>query len=336
MARPRWSGLVGLVLAGGLGWACGGGVADAEVGAPTPDTTGVDTFDTISDAPLPDSAETSDETVAPPPWMPAAPVEAEQVFPELMSSEGLAVDGQGRFLLTANDALLRLDQAGNLETLAAIPKAPGMPTVGFAGVAWHPSWGAVFAQTTGDRLYQWTDADGLVQIGDPIGKGPNGVLFDGEGHLLVSLSTDGAVVRLDTPEAPPVTLVEGISFANGLALSPDGATLYVASTSKGAVYQVPLAGESPYVATVLSNDALFAGADGLLLSPDGWLLVASWSKGRVVAYELATGATRVVSDAPAENLRHVANLAFGPGGDLDAGCLFATRLNEAGLVRICP
>lgn len=85
----------------------------------------------------------------------------------------------------------------------------------------------------------------------------------------------------------------------------------------------------------LTSSEGLAGADGLLLSPDGWLLVASLSKGRVVAYELATGATRVVSDAPAENLRHVASLAFGPGGELDPSCLFATRLNEAGLARIC-
>jgi sugar lactone lactonase YvrE len=313
--------MVGGLLVGWLGWSCGGGGEADDVTAVDHASPPVEIIDTTS----PDV-----------PWMPLTPVTAEQVFPELTSSEGLAVDDQGRFLLTANDALMRLGQDGTLETLAAIPTAPEMTTVGYAGVAWHPSWGAVLAQTMGNRLYRWTEADGLGQIGDPIGKGPNGVLFDGEGRLLVSLSTDGAVVRLDTPEARPVTLVEGISFANGLALSPDGATLYVASTSKGAVYQVPLAGESPYIATVLSNDALFAGADGLLLSPDGWLLVASWSKGRVVAYELATGATRVVSDAPAENLRHVASLAFGPGGELDPSCLFATRLNEAGLARICP
>lgn len=316
------------VLVGWLVAACGGGGANDPLadlgGEAAQETPGVEIVDTSVDE-APDVA-----------WMPDQSVEASLVFPTLTSSEGIAVDDQGRFLLTANDALMRLGQDGTLLTLAPIPKAPGMPNVGFAGVAWHPSWGVVLAQTMGNRLHRWTEQGGLVPLADPVGAMPNGVLFDAQGRLLVSLSQTGSVVRLDSPEASPVTIATGIPFANGLALSADGATLYVASTTEGAVYQVPLTGALPYPASVLSNDPLLAGADGLLLSPGGWLLVAGYSKKRIAALDLATGATRVVSDAPPENLEFVANLAFGPGGQLDPGCLFATRLNKAGLARICP
>jgi len=342
MAVYQRCGWIGVVLIGMLVGACGAGDSNPAAGDAGRDLASVEIIDTDADAVPSDASAEAADAVADQgpvlPWVPEQPVEASQVFPALTSSEGIAVDDQGRFLLTANDALLRLGQDGTLETLAPIPKAPGMPNVGFAGVAWHPSWGAVIAQTMGNRLYRWTETDGLVLLADPIGKGPNGVLFDGEGHLLVSLSqdADSSVVRLDTPEASPVTLATGIPFANGLALSAAGGTFYVASTSKGAAYQGPRAGEPPYTASELSSDPLLAGADGLLLSPDGWLLVASWSKGRVVAQDLATGALRVVSDTPLANLAHVASLAFGPGGDLDPRCLFVTRLNEVGLARICP
>ena len=325
------AGIVGLVaLACGGG---GGGTDAALTDLPAADVSEVGpdaAVDAVSDA----AADEADAAVLP--WVPDAPVPAELLFPELTSSEGIAVDDQGRFLLTANDALMRLAPGGTPEKLVDIPLAPDQTAVGYAGLAWHPSWGAVFAQTTGSRLFRWTEDLGLVQIGDPIGGGPNGVLFDAEGHCLVSLSVDNALVRLDTPEAEPVTLATGIPFANGLALSADGTVLYVASTSEGAVYQVPLAGEPPYAPTLLKKDALLASADGLLLSPDGWLLVAGWAKGRIVALSPDTLETRVVSDQPAADLKFVASLAFGPGGDLDPRCLFGTRLHMPGLVRVCP
>lgn len=323
--------------------ACGGGGDATDAGL---DGAADEVFDTRADGCTEAVAEVRAEVgvaepgetadVASTPWMPEAPVEAALIALELTSSEGIAVDGQGRFLLTANDALMRLAPGGALEKLTDIPPAPGQTVVGCAGVAWHPAWGAVLAQTQGSRLHRWTEAGGLVQIADPIGGGPNGVLFDGQGRCLVSLSTDGAVVRLDTPDAAPVTIAAGIAFANGLALAPDGTALYVASTTGGAVFRAELSGEPPYTVTRLSNDPLLSGADGLLMSPDGWLLVASWGKGRIVGLHPDTLEARVVSDQPAGNLKFVASLAFGPGGDLDPACLFATRLHQPGLVKVCP
>ena len=156
MQRRPWIMVAVLALVGLAKCSGSGGAADAAAA----DWSGVDVLDTAPETAPADAMVDGD--VVPAAWVPSVPVEAQLVFPQFTSSEGIAIDGQGRFLLTANDALMRLAPGGMPEKLVDIPLAPDQTTVGYAGLAWHPVWGAVFAQTTGSRLFRWSENDGLV------------------------------------------------------------------------------------------------------------------------------------------------------------------------------
>lgn len=272
---------------------------------------------------------------APPaPWVPDAPVEAERLSDGPAFSEGLAFDGQGGLFVSSNRGdVVRLDGAGASEVVATVPAMDGgLP--GLAGLAFHPDWGLLIAQFAG-RIHRWTEADGL-QLMAETEAGPNAFTFDGEGRLYVSLSTVAKILRFDTPEATPVEVATEVEYANGLAITADGAALFVNSYSGKEVWRVPLDGALPATATLFSDDELLDGPDGLAWSPDGWLLVAVFNAGRVVALHPDTGELRVVGEAPPDIMKGTASLAFGEGDGFEPRCLYMTNLLRGGVHTLCP
>lgn len=289
----------------------------------------------------PELAAETVETVSP--WLPSAPVVAVPWLSadEAPGSEGICFDGEGRMLVTLNSgALLRVEADGSIETLATIEAVEGENSAGLAGVIWHPAWGIVVAQFTGGRLLQVTDSGEVSLLAEDIGGGPNAFVADPEGRLLLSLSEAKQVLRLslDPPggDLHVDLLAEGITYANGMAWSQDGETLYVAQTLPGgAIWQVPMQGEPPYAPSLLSEDALLTSADGLVMSPEGALLAASFALGRIVVYDLEAGAPHILSEEPKDLLAGVASLAFGTGQGFDRRCLYSTNLLKGGVAKIC-
>ncbi len=69
--------------------------------------------------------------------------------------------------------------------------------------------------------------------------------FDAEGHLYVSDSyafkeSGPGIFRFDPDGSGELWYDEPITFANGLALSPDGDHLYVAETFANAIFRIPI------------------------------------------------------------------------------------------------
>lgn len=118
--------------------------------------------------------------------------------------------------------------------------------------------------------------DGTV---DPFGNFVGGSAAIGElthGEVLVRVSPDGTVD----------TLRDGLQLSNGIAFSPDGATIYHVDTYAGTVAshsygRNPLDVAEPWV-TVL--DDLPAHPDGLTVDAEGALWVALWGGARVNRY----------------------------------------------------
>jgi gluconolactonase len=272
---------------------------------------------------------------APPaPWLPDAPVEAQAFTDEPGNSEGLAFDGQGGLFVSSNRGdVVRIDADGAVEVVATIlPMDGGM--AGLAGVAYHPDWGVLIAQFAG-RVYRFTEVDGL-QLMAETEAGPNAFTFDGEGRMYVSLSTAAKILRFDAPDAAPVEVAAGIEYANGLAITPDGAALFVNSYSGKEIWRVPLDGALPAAATLFSDDPIFDGPDGLAWSPDGWLLVAVFNAGKIVALHPDSGDLRVVAEEPAAIMKGTASLAFGAGDGFDPRCVYVTNLLKGGVNTVCP
>jgi len=146
-------------------------------------------------------------------------------------------------------------------------------------------------------------APGSRSVGNPDGSSdtiifgsngfpaPNGMTFDRSGGLYVSDSFQGAIFRIaNVATCSPCTpvlqshdpLLATAGFppfgANGLALSDDGTTLYIANTGDSRVLTMNVATKAVAVFT-----ESIAGADGLTRDDDGRLWVAANQADEIVA-----------------------------------------------------
>ena len=170
---------------------------------------------------------------------------------------------------------------------------------------------AVFRlETASGRVERFTD-------GSPAGpfKIPNYPAFDPEGRLYVSDSHEfgkpgPGVFRIEPDGKGELWYDRDVTFANGLALSPDGSALYVAETFASRVFRIPIrddgsAGEREDVA-----DTPGSLPDGLAFDVEGNLYVGCYEPSHVLRID-PDGTVRVLwHDVTAHTLAHPTNLAF--------------------------
>ena len=166
------------------------------------------------------------------------------------STNGLAVDPQGRLIATEryNGRLVRIEPDGKLSVLAS----------------------------------RWPAADG------PALNAPNDVVVRADGNIYFTDSDWG--VRPDIAHAPmavyrvspagELSRVMELQKPNGIALSPDGATLYVGSDAQAKVWRLPLdAGGAAGQPEVLIDGAAVPGGfkvpDGICVDDTGNLYVTN-------------------------------------------------------------
>ena len=170
---------------------------------------------------------------------------------------------------------------------------------------------AVFRlETASGRVERFTD-------GAPAGpfKIPNYPAFDAEGRLYVSDShefgTPGpGVFRIEPDGKGELWYDRDVTFANGLAISPDGSALYVAETFASRVFRIPIrddgtAGEREEVA-----DTPGSLPDGLAFDVEGNLYVGCYEPSQVLRIDPSGTVDVLWHDVTAHTLAHPTNLAF--------------------------
>lgn len=155
-------------------------------------------------------------------------------------------------------------------------------------------------------------ADGAA--GQPF-RIPNFPAFDAVGRLYVSDShafgrPGPGVFRLEPDGTGELWYGRDVSFANGLALSPDGRHLYVAETFAHRVFRIPIgdsgaAGAAEQVATLG-----IACPDGLAFDTAGNLYVGCYEPSQVLRVDPTGAVATVFHDPQAHLLAHPTNLAF--------------------------
>jgi gluconolactonase len=144
---------------------------------------------------------------------------------------------------------------------------------------------------------------------------PNFCGFDRDGRLYVSDShrfgTPGpGIFRIEPDGTTALWYDRDVVFANGLALGPDGTSLYVAETFANGVFRIPLrddgsAGEREEVAVVPG-----AWPDGLAFDVEGNLYLGCYEPSQVLRVDPSGKVELLFREHSAHLLAHPTNLAF--------------------------
>jgi gluconolactonase len=206
--------------------------------------------------------------------------------------EGPAFDRAGTLWLAdiAHGRLLCLSAAGQFTVAAEYDGEPN-------GLAIHRD-GRVFVA---DRRRGLLALDPRAPRPEPVIEGPalerfkgvNDLVFAGNGDLYFTdqgqtglHDPSGRLYRLRPGQGPEV-LLAGVPSPNGVALSPDEQTLYLAVTRANSVWRVPLGPEGAVgrVGVFIQLSGGLAGPDGLAVDQAGNLAVAHAGLGTVWLFD---------------------------------------------------
>ena len=268
-----------------------------------------------------------------PPQLPVtARVLVDSVF---QGAEGIAFNGEGRMFVTGSRSLWEVNRDGSVRHVTDLHSNLGLAAIGERDVLV-----ADFGPTNALRHGPGND-DGVVWRVTPEGVkdtavagigDPNAILVRADGSFLVSDDfTDKIYLVRDGRLS---VFVEGIPYPNGLAISADRSTLYVAQIfssidpvePNNQVWTVPLHDGHAYgPAQVLATTGERGANDGLALDEHGRLYVAANGDDTIGRINPATGEkTLIAEDVPA-----VASLAFGQG-EWDRRTLYAVSTFRGG------
>jgi sugar lactone lactonase YvrE len=96
----------------------------------------------------------------------------------------------------------------------------------------------------------------------------------------------GALFRLDG-DGQVTFVLDGLTISNGLDWSPDGATMYLADSGRGAVHAFAFDGERGTISderVLVAMDEEVGTPDGMTVDAAGDLWVAIWGGGRIHRY----------------------------------------------------
>ncbi len=252
---------------------------------------------------------------------PEFPVEAELIVGDKFGgSEGIAFNGEGRLFVTANKALWEIDTAGGVRKVADLHTNLGLAAIGERDLLvadFGPT--NAFRQDRNDDGIVWriTPEGDKTELITGIGD-PNFILVREDGSLLISddATADIFVVGEDLQ---PKLFSTAVNHPNGLALSDDGNTLYVAQIFKSirpvviddSLWAIDLENGAPKgAARLVARTGPRAANDGLAMDAQGRVYIAAnGDAGQVWRYDPGDGKLTLI----AERVFGAASIAFGAG-----------------------
>jgi sugar lactone lactonase YvrE len=255
--------------------------------------------------------------------------------------EGIAFNGEGRLFVAGDRALWEVDENGSVSRLVGLYSNLGLAPIGDRDLLmadFGPNNAFDGNPVRDGIVWRITPEGDTTRVVDGGIGDPNFVLVLPDGSFLVSDDATDEIFRA-WPDGSVEIFSRAIPHPNGMALSGDGNTLYVAQSFRqirpyvldDRLWAVPLAdgvpaGE-PEVVARLGEQAL---NDGLALDSQGRVYVALNVQGTIWRFDPAKGETVLV----AEGLPGAGSLAFGRGS-FDAHSLYVTS-TRTGTVWVVP
>ncbi len=249
------------------------------------------------------------------------PVAAEQILREPFGgSEGIAFNGEGDLYLTANRALWQVYPDGTVRHVTDLHTNLGLASIGPRDLLV-----ADFGPT--NAFNDDRNSDGIVWRVTPEGQktelvtgigDPNFILLRADGSMLV---TDDATsdIYVVGEDREPRLFSTAVPHPNGLALSDDGKTLYVAQIFKSirpvvpddSLWALPLEDGQPVGAgRIVARLGPYAANDGLAMDIEGRVYIAANGKaGEVWRFDPRTEELVLI----AREVYGAASIAFGEG-----------------------
>jgi len=153
--------------------------------------------------------------------------------------------------------------------------------------------------------------------------GPNDLIFDGQGGCYFTdpwgtspVNPRGGVYYISPGGKQVSRLIDNMAFPNGIALSPDFGTLYIADCMRNQVWACPIASPGvinvgfSHIFNVLPNGGW--GPDGMCVDEKGNLYAAQYGGGKVVVIA-PDGATIGEIKLPVGAGSETTNCCFGVG-----------------------
>ncbi len=219
----------------------------------------------------------------------------EKLWGEGSFTEGGAADQDGGILFSdIGDRIMRFDTKTGKTTVFREPSGRSN------GMVFDPQGRLIVAEganTGGGRRVSVTETDGTIRtLADRYeGKrlnSPNDVAVDRQGRVYVSdpryvgdepRELDFEAVFLIQPEGFVIRLITGATKPNGLALSPDGKTLYVADNGpdRHALLACDVGPDGKTSnSRVIHDFGRDRGIDGMTVTTDGRIVAAGGSAGK--------------------------------------------------------
>lgn len=254
------------------------------------------------------------------------------------SSEGIAlgttVDGDSvLYVGTLDDRIVRVAPDGTVTDLVSIPDPLGIAIRADGELvvcAKHTT-----AEGGAAALFLVTRA-GLIT---PLAlTGPGGAAFGltnfvaiaPDGSLVFSDSMANQLFRADADGTNVTLVTDAITYPNGLAFSPDGTTLYVASWNASTVHALSFDRTTSSYGAPAASIEVIDNVDGIVTTSTGALVLVTSSRG-IVLGEAGSGTTEPL--APIRAITLPANGVFGDDA-FGTSSLYVSTLGESSIYRI--